>query len=104
MRSAKRKPWSSETPGITFDSVRATWSNVLGSSFRTITSQFPPSPEPGPPVRGRSSVSVAIALRARDLDGEVVEARGRRLRLLLLVPEDDLELAPVDLIRAGIGQ
>src|SRR4051795_9928161 len=98
MRSAKRKPWSSETPGITFDRVRATWSNVLWSSFRTITSQFPPSPDPGPPVRGRSTVSVVIAsgtsrdvpLGPGDLNREVVEGRGRRLGARLRVPEHDL--------------
>ena len=33
-------------------SVLATWSKVLWLSFRTITRQPPPSPDPGPPVRG----------------------------------------------------
>src|SRR5687768_10525255 len=38
-------------------SVRATWSNVLWSSLRTITRQWPPSPVPGPLTRGLSIVS-----------------------------------------------
>src|SRR5437764_7815720 len=37
-------------------SVKATWSNVLWSSLRTITRQAPPSPLSGPAVRGRSMV------------------------------------------------
>src|SRR5919202_7120869 len=43
-------------PGIQRASVCATWSNVLWSSLRTITRQWPPSPEPGSRVRGSSIV------------------------------------------------
>src|SRR3954454_24068177 len=54
--SAIAYPLESEIPGMNWLSVRATWSNVLWSSLRTITRQCPPSPLPGPAVRGRSMV------------------------------------------------
>src|SRR4051794_41424760 len=42
---------------MTRDSAEATPSNVLWSSFSTITRQAPPRPSPGPAMRGRSIVS-----------------------------------------------
>src|SRR6186997_2188947 len=43
-------------PGMQRASVKATWSNVLWSSLRTITRQSPPRSLPGPWTRGSSTV------------------------------------------------
>src|SRR5215210_9324151 len=77
------------------ESVRATWSNVLWSSLRTITRQLPPRPEPGPLVRGFSIVwlmrarvpsarpdSAAVLVRpALETEEQVVGRRGLQDRL-----------------------
>src|ERR1700738_4803321 len=47
-------------------SVRATWSNVLWLSLRTITRQLSSRPVPGPLVRGSSTVGVIAARIPRE--------------------------------------
>src|SRR5271167_4152585 len=48
------------------ESVRATWSNVLWSSLRTITFHASPEPLPGGPTRGASTVWLDITRQDRD--------------------------------------
>src|SRR6478672_7583150 len=60
-------PRASVTPGMKRASVRATCSNVLWSSLRTITLHEPPRPLPGAPARGTSTVSLTgKGYKARD--------------------------------------
>src|SRR5215207_4331528 len=56
MRSANAYPTARLTPGMKRARQRATWSNVLWSSLRTITRHSPPRPLPGPSTRGSSTV------------------------------------------------